>query len=283
MRLFSPDQMPSVIQGRACRQSRLVSVVGAVVMALMLLGVPLFILSKAELAGWIWILVLVPVFLIAWGLSRLATKAFADENWLLRIAPEGLWINLRSYLNREFAPARTVLFLPYVEIQHARRHSVKRAERSGSRTAIWTDHYLEIELREPAIAELSTEIAEERRRVVESAHLGGLVTSRGRHHHVPVTLPADDRLRIQWRGRQDFVVPGLKRVLRELAAEVTVLEATVESAENPSALSAEQVDRLILERVEAGDTFGATKLLRDERAYSLRDAKKFVDELTAKL
>jgi hypothetical protein len=138
-------------------------------------------------------------------------------------------------------------------------------------------------MRVAVLQELAAEIAEERRRYAEGVHLGGLVTSRGRHHHVPVTVVGEDRLRVQWRGRQDFVVPGLKRVLRELAAECTVLEPTSEDLRNLNAMSTAEVDQAILDRVESGDVLGATKLLRDERGYSLKEARDFVEELTAQL
>lgn len=283
MQLYTPDQMPGVIQGRICRQSRLVSVVGAVVMSLMLFGFPLFILAKLEPAAWVWIPIVGIVLLIVWCLMRMAAKALRADNWLMRIAPDGLWVNLRSYLNREFALAKTVVFLPYAAIEGVRQHTVRRADRHGSRTTTWTDQYLEIQLREPVPNDVAAEIAEERRRLVENSHLGGFVTSRGRHNHVPVTVSGEDSVRIQWRGRQDFVVPGLKRVLRELAAECTVCEPTHENLQNMEAMSSDELDRLILGRVEAGDTLGATKLLRDKRGYSLKDARDFVEALTARL
>ena len=283
MQLFSPSQVSSVIQGRVCRQSRLVSVVGAVVMALMLVGFPLFLLSKAELAGWVWIPASIVVVLIVLAFGRLAARSLGADNWLMRIAPDGLWINLRSYLNRDFATGATVLFVPYGEIAGVGEHSVKRVERNNGRTATWTDRFLDIHFAEPALAELRVEVAEERRRVVEGVHLGGLVTSRTRHHHVPVTIPEDDLLRIAWRGRQDFVVPSLNRVLRELAAECAVVEAPIEDVAKVEQLSSEQVDRLILDRVEKGDTLGAVKLLREVRGYSLKDAKNFVEELVVRL
>jgi hypothetical protein len=163
------------------------------------------------------------------------------------------------------------------------KHSIRRVESNGSRTTFWTDQYLEIQLREPVLPEFATEIAEERRRYAEGVHLGGLVTSRGRHQHVPVTAVGDSRLRIHWRGRQDFVVPGLKLVLRELSAECTVLEPMSEDVRNQNAISTTDVEQAILDRVESGDVHGATKLLREERGYSLKDARAFVEELTAKL
>jgi hypothetical protein len=283
MKLCTPDGMPGMIPGRICRQSRFVSVVGAAVMAAMMTGFPLFLLWQAELSRWTFGLALCLAGAVVMLLGRWAVRSLSSENWLLRIASDGLWINLRSYLNRDFATAETVLFVPYAEIASVGEHSVKRGERTNGRTTTWTDRYLDIRLAAPALAELKAEIAEERRRVAEGVHLGGLVTSRTRHNHVPVTIPADDLLRISWRGRQDFVVPSLKKVLPELSAQCNLNGAGSEEVTNFAKLSSEAVDRLILERVENGDTFGAVKLLRDERGYSLKESKEFVEELLVRL
>lgn len=283
MQLLLPEQVPSMIHGRVCRQSRLVSTFCAVAMLALLVGVPSFLVWQARPPLWIGVLSVVIVVLISVWPIGLAIKSFRAENWLLRIAPDGLWINLRSYLNRDFAPGATVLFVPYAEIAGVGEHSVRREERNNGRIATWTDRYLEIHLVEPALAELAAEIAEERRRRAEGVHLGGLVTSSSRHQHVPVTVPRDDLVRVAWRGRQDFVVPRLKSVLTALAAECKVLEPTIDEVANVDLLTTEDLDRLILECVETGDTFGAIKLLRDQRGYSLKDAQQFVDELTVRL
>jgi hypothetical protein len=194
-----------------------------------------------------------------------------------------LWINLRSYQNRDFAPAATVLFVPYQEIASVSEQTVKRSERTGSNNMVWTDRYLDIRLVDPAPTEVPAEIAEERSRVVPGVHLGGLVTSRSRNNHVPVSLPADRVLRLAWRGRFDFVVPSLKIALRDLAAECTVEESLVTDATNAESLTSDEVDARIVECVENGDTIGAVKLLRERRGFSLDDSKKFVDELTVRL
>jgi hypothetical protein len=110
-----------------------------------------------------------------------------------------------------------------------------------------------------------------------------LITSSGRNSHVPVTLPAENILRLTWRGRFDFVVPPLTKVLRELAAECTLDEPIEERPADLQPLSAAEVDRQILERVEHGDTLTAVQLLRDQRGMSLKKAKDFVDELTVRI
>jgi len=283
MRLYTPVDVPSVTQGRVCRQSRLVSVVGTLLLLALMAGIPACFVLVARASTWISFPVLSFAALMAMWLGGVAIKALRTTNWNLRIAPDGLWINLRSYQNRDFAPAATVLFVPYQEIAGVGQHAVKRSERTSDGTAAWTDRYLDIRLTDPAPEEVAAEISAERRREVSRVYLWGFVKSTGRNNHVPVTLPMENVLRLAWRSRSDFVVPSLQKTLRELAANCAMDEASVKDIANLSDLSDDEIDRLILDRVENGDTLGAVKVLHEKRGYTLYDAKKFVDGLTARL
>lgn len=283
MQLHTPDQLPSMIQGRVCRHSRLMALIGAILICGFLVGMPVWFVCQSRPSLWISFPVLSLASLMTMWLLGLVAKAFRSTNWLMRIAPDGLWINLRSYLNHEFAPAATVLFLPYAEIASVSQSAVKRSERSSDGSTNWTDRYLDIQLVDPAPAEVAAEISEERRRILLGEHLGGFVTSRSRNNHVPVTMPNDRLLRLAWRGRYDFVVPSLKTTLRELTANCAIDEPSLKDVADVKLLTDEEVDRLIIECVETGDTFGAVKLLRERRGMSLTDAKKFIDELAVQI
>ncbi len=204
-------------------------------------------------------------------------------NWLMRIAPDGLWINLRSYQNCDFEPAATVLFVPYQEIATVGQHTVKRSEHDGEGVTAWTDRYLDVRLVRPAPDEVSAEISAERRRRVSSVHIGGFVTSSSRNDHVPVWLPEEDVLRLAWRTRTDFIGPSLKKTLSALAANCKIVDPSVDAVADVNKLTSDDVDRMIIECVETGDTFGAVELLREKRGFSLVNAKKFIDELTVRL
>jgi hypothetical protein len=173
--------------------------------------------------------------------------------------------------------------VPHLEIAGVNSRTVKRLETNNGRNTSWTDQFLDVRLHDPAPTEVATEISEERRRRTTGSHFGGFITSSGRNNHVPVTLPADDVLRLTWRGRFDFVVPSLTKTLGELAAECTVDEPVVEGPADLQTLSEAEVDRQILDRVEHGDTLAAVQLLRDQRGMSLKEAKEFVDELTVRI
>ena len=283
MRLLTLEQMPHMLQGTVCRQSRLGVLLCAVLMAAMLIGIPAFLVWNAPLPWWLKLLGAGLGGLVARRLVGNVLKSWRNSNWLMRIAPDGLWINLRSYLNHELPPGRTVIHLPYDEIDDVCEHVWKRAEQSSDGTTMWTDRYLDIRLVVPVAEELRAELAEELRRHVTCSHLGGLVKSRSRNGHAPVTISSDDTIRLAWRGRFDWVSPPLRRILRELEGRVTVGSATHSDLSNLKTLTSEEIDSLTLQLVESGDRMGAVKLLKDRRSYSTTEAHRFVEELTAAL
>jgi hypothetical protein len=283
MRLMTPEQMPNMLQGTVCRQSRLAVLLVCILMGGMIIGVPAFLLWQVTLPWWIKLVGACITGLVARWLIGNVLKSWRSSNWLMRIAPDGLWINIRSYQNHGLPPGRTVVHLPYDEIDQVNEHVWKRTERSSDGTATWADRYLDIRLVKPLVNELRAEIAEERRRHVQRTHLGGVAKSRSRSGHVPVTVMADDTIRLAWRGRFDWVSPSLRRVLRELEGRVTVGEATHSDLSNSKGLSSDEIDTLTLQLVESGDKLGAVKLLSDRRGYSTTEAHRFVEELTATL
>jgi hypothetical protein len=248
-------------------------------MLAVILGVPGFLVWQARPSWWVMLLVAaIAVFLIQWPLGMLV-KTLRSSNWVLRIARDGLWLNLRSYLNHEFSPAKTIAFLPYEEIAFAREHCVKRCEKNHGRTMAWTDRFLELELVGVSTEELREELTAERNRHVTRTHLGGLVTSRSRHGHVPVTAPQVNLIRIAWRGRYDLVTPSLQRTLSELRPRVRIGEPTRADFTELHTLTNSEIDELTRQLVESGDKLGAIKLLSDRRGCSTTDARQFVDEL----
>jgi hypothetical protein len=249
----------------------------------MLLGIPAFLLWQAPFPWWVKIIGAGLGGLVIRCLFEYVRKSWSRSNWLLQIAPDGLWINLRSYLNPELPPGRTVVHLPLDEIEQACEHVWKRAEKSNEGTTTWTDRYLDIQLHDPVSAELRAELADERRRYVSRSYFRGIVKSRSRNGHVPVTILGDNTVRLAWRGRFDWVTPPLSHVLRELRGRITVRETTHSNLSTIEPLTSEEIDTLTLRMVESGDTMGAVKLLTDRRGYSLTAAHQFVEELTATL
>ena len=120
MKIISPSDMDQVT-GTCCRQSPLRGLVGSLIVCAFLIGF-VFLLWNRGIRWFVWggcavlAAFLVPVFL------RDALSKFRSTNWLLRIGPDGLWINLRNHQNHLLPEAATVVHLPYDEIASGRRH-----------------------------------------------------------------------------------------------------------------------------------------------------------------
>src|SRR5687767_9655939 len=120
MKLHSPKNL-RLVAGTCCRQAPLRGLVGSLIVCACFIGAAVLVWQR----GFHWLVwgfcaalaALVVPLMMADALAK-----FRPTNWLLRLGPDGLWINLRSYQNRHLPEAATVLHLPYGEIGRAHRH-----------------------------------------------------------------------------------------------------------------------------------------------------------------
>jgi hypothetical protein len=97
-------------------------------------------------------------------------------------------------------------------------------------------------------------------------------------------MPADNLVRIAWKSRHDFVRPSIDRVLQSLSNRIAVVGSTAPAKMvDWDELADDELDNLVLQFVEAGDTISAIKLLTRRRHYTITQAKQFVDGLTERL
>lgn len=218
---------------------------------------------------------------MAWYFSKEAVRSWVSTNWLMRVGRNSLWLNLRSYRHVHYPPGRTVLCVPYDEITLVRRHTAFREVRTNGRCTKWREVCLEILLNEAVTAEVREELAVERRRREETSFFG--ISVRSTMTHVPVTVHGDNTLRVMWLSRVDWVTPGIKRALETLRAFCRIGEPVETAVPEPSELSDESFNKLVLELVQTGQPMNARRLLREYRGYNLREAKEFIEILAAKV
>lgn len=283
MRLLHHEEMPRPLQGTICRQSRLATFLGSLLMLAMLIGLPAYVLWKTNARWWADALVAMFVLLLVKWIVGNAWRTLQSTNWLMLIGPDSLWINIRSYANRDFAPARTVIELPIHEIKSVGEQVQKRIDRNSDGNVHVTERFLEIRCTQPVAAEIKAEIAEERRRYASGTAIGGLVTYSSRAGHQSVTVPEDDLVRIAWRNQTDWIAPSLNRTLRELQGRVTIADAVQTDFTHADQKSTQDVDQLILRLIESDDRIAAIKLLEQQRGYSTTEANRFVKEVVASL
>ncbi len=196
-------------------------------------------------------------------------------NWLLRLGPDGLWINLRSYQNSHLPEAATVVHLPYKEIASARRHLeiwTTPSEPNSLAGRHWKQESLELSLASGDTREIARALADERGR------RGGVKGT-----HQAVTVPAAGVLRIGWRGHGNDVVPPLKRVLDELSRDVQLDQPTRTDRGDWCKLSDAELDELVAQLVRSGDDVEAVQLLIRRRGWSWTDAEKFMEEQASRV
>ena len=208
---------------------------------------------------------------------------FRKTNWTLWAPPGKLLINLRSYQDRSPLDTQSVVELADNEIAEIRRHEDRYTlpQSSGRRTS-YKLVSLDIVLRTPDDGTLAKRIAGCRTAQQPWQKFAGMRSQSNVTLH-SVTLPAPDVLRIAWTGgRNHAITPGVKRTLRALetrihgGAPVLKLDRTSEMTKDA------EIDDRILSLVHAGNKIDAIKILREQRGYSLIEAKQFVDELEEK-
>lgn len=268
MKVDSPKNMGSV-DGLCCRQAPLRGLVGGMIFCALLMGCVL-LLRHGGFPWFVWgWCALWAVFLVPWILADVLAK-FRSANWLVRLGPDGLWINLRSYQNHHLPEAATVLHLPYEEIVSAHRHLetwTTPSEPSSNAGTHWKEESLELTLVSGQTREIAKVLADERGR--RAAIKGKLQAA---------TVPAAGVVRIAWRGHGNDVVPPLSRVLDELSRRVKVGEPTRSDRGDWLQLSEAELDDLVAQLIRLGDDLDAAQLLKRRRGFSATEAHQFVEE-----
>ncbi len=273
MKVVSPgDRDP--VAGMCCRQAPLRGLVASLIFCAVLIGL-VFLLRYGGFPWfvWGWCAVWVALF-VPWILADALAK-FRSTNWLLRLGPDGLWINLRSYQNGHLPEAATVLHLPYEEIASAHRHLETwstPSEPSSTTGTHWKQASLELSLASGETQEIAKALVDER---------GRRAVIRGPHQ--AVTVPAAGVVRVAWRGPGDDVVPPLTRVLDELSWRVQVDEPTRTDRAHWCRLSEAELDELVAQLVRSGDDLAASQLLKRRRGCSATEAHQFVEEQAGRI
>ena len=263
MRLYRQDEAPQDEYGLLCRQSRLAGVVRLIIWC-GVLAIPAVIGWKIGKPWLVWIFVAVAAVVIPMALLELAAM-FRATNWLLHISSDGVWINLRSYRDRDdVLDALSVLRLDYGEIasvgQHTESYTTPMKTTSDAPTE-WRDKFLEIELTHDQTEKLKAALNDLRFPPATTQFPSEQVRARGRLPTVWFVNPS--LLRIAWTSSHGPVVaPRLAQALARLETYVNVTPPTRRERPNWRKLTPEEATDLARELVHVhGDTFAAASLL----------------------
>ncbi len=230
-----------------------------------------------------WVLVIsaaVPL-LITWPLLGTWRKRGRADNWVLAVAHDGVWLNLRDCEYHEAPPGETIVFLPYHELAAARR-AVHRysTPSSDDGSTQHRDVFLEICLAKPDEGTLQEALRQESLRLLqERRYLGGLVTVLSRRTHTAVAMRGADCVRIKFWSSSYGLRPSVRRVLAELSMWIRVDEDFAERSPSWEVVDDAELDDLIRRLCANGQRMDATTLLQRRRGLTLTEAKQATDRL----
>ncbi|HEY3966713.1 MAG TPA: hypothetical protein VGM05_19275 [Planctomycetaceae bacterium] len=286
MKFYRPAEVPEDDYGLLCRQSRFAGVVRLIILCI--------VLAIPSVVGWntgkpwlFWTFVAVAAVVIPMAVLDLRSM-FRATNWLLRIGYDGMWINLRSYRDRDVGlDALSVVHLDYGEIagvgQHTESYTTPSKMATGpySNSAIggstaWRDQFLEIQLNHDWTEELITTLNDLRFPPAPAQSPSGNAAAQVRIS--PVWFVNRSVLRIAWiSGHGAAILPRLPQVLGRLDGVVPLSEATRRERPNWRKLTADQATDLAREIVHVhGDGFAATALLTHVCGMSQGEANRQV-------
>jgi hypothetical protein len=186
----------------------------------------------------------------------------------LKIAHDGLYVQLRSYLNYHFGgDAKTVVFIPYADIRAVSRHTWRLDLDVFQKASARVERYLKVEMRGGNIKPVRQAIIAEKnfdppRRWFASLKFGDL----------PMKVFKDGRVYVRWPGRS---------VLRELERFVDVIKPSREQADNArSGPKDKSNEDLIVDLVERGNKVDAVWLTQQTYGMNTTEAHDFVEQLS---
>ncbi len=224
-----------------------------------------------------WIAAIGGGWLAAWfGLFALLLRlrlrrARAPGGWVLRAGPEGLQVNLRSFLNAGFDPADpTVLVVPRRRVRWLRPVTLDAASSHTNEAGI--HRFKERRWLLDIALDADTAPVAEALRLESGRRTKGRI-SRGRHLHHTVEVTPDGLVRVIWRDRRNRLTPGLDEALRLLRPWFRFAEPGREAAPAPSD------EDLLLAAVQRDDLIEAVKLARAVYDLDIGAARNFVESL----
>jgi hypothetical protein len=201
------------------------------------------------------------------------------DNWLLRAAPEGLYVKFRSFLMHALAPTDpTVVLIPKAAVTSLRAHRTRVWQLEGAdRTMQPIDRaLLEIDLKGIDLAPLAAALATERGRWIEGRN------SRTRYGHNAVRVLETGVLEITWRSPTSAIVPGLDEALRRLGATYRVAPPAETRPTRPTGALGLGYEAQLREHIERGERLAAVSLASRLYGLDTTAAVAKVDELAGR-
>lgn len=278
MRLHRAKDAPIRPLDAVFRESRLRA--GIIALATLLLTVvPLvFAWHSGETIAWVFVGI---ISLIMGFVSLMLISGFIhtfhEGNWVIRSNPQSLLINLRTFDNDVMNPEDEVVveFTPgeIAWIGKTVEHRLVVSRYNDTRTD--TSVFLDIKPIVRDLSQIQKALAAEAKRPAPPW--------RGRNNFAAVRVvdnPDGPLIRVEWRSGWTHITPSIQAAIRVLSSGITVRPDTARELDlSASTNDRQEQENRILYLVERGDTIPAINLVRQLYGYSLKDARKFIDDL----
>ncbi len=219
------------------------------------------------------------------GLAYFTTflAALKPSNWVLRAAPDGLYVKLRAFTDHRRPEDDTIVaFIPRREVRWLRTHDqLARAVERGSRfvhredDALSAQPYLEIDLDGGDLAELKTRLQRERGLWGSTSVTAVRQKSKG----AAVSTRPEDVIRNDWKTKGTRLRPKLSEAMAHLGRAYPLAPDLESEQLQAKDLERGAQERRLLDMVLQGNTIDAVIVAKDLYGFTTTEAKPFVDDL----
>ncbi len=243
----------------------------------------LFNLLGVGIAGSIGLVVCLTGLLGGFAYFTTFLAALKPGNWVLRAAPEGLYLKLRAFTDhRRPEDDPIVIFIPRREVRWLRTHDqlARTVGRSGDVASREDDtlsaqQYLEIDLHGGDLAELKTRLERERGAWGPTFIKGVTQKSKG----AAVSIRPEDVIRIDWKTKGTRLRPKLSEAMAHLGRAYPLAPDFESEQEQAKDLDRDAQERRLLDMVMQGNTIDAVIVAKNLYGFTTTQAKQFVDDL----
>lgn len=277
MQILKPSEVQLMAQDQVFKESALSFFIANVVFTAIEIGLYLMYKSgKLPLIVFIFTCLFFLLFLMF--SFNCFKKALARTNWLFVISYDRVYIKFRSYLNANLPENDPqIISLSFSEIEAAQIIKMRTCSYSlGNEKQTQFQKYLDLkvrvenlqQLRERLKYEVAAKITKQTRFVKSSTKSG----------HYPVSVPADNVIRILWSN----ITPNIKKAVALLERQRVAIKPVQKEFRDYTKTAVQESgnpDDKILELAQQGKTIAAAKLAQRIYDYDLTQANKFVDGL----
>jgi len=216
--------------------------------------------------AWYWLVPLAASSCAVPG-SLLFCASLSEANWVVKHTPQGVFVNLRSYLHPH--GAETVLFIGADEVDGIRPTLVER--KAGQPAHVERCACLDFQLLHEETQDLRIHLhAEEALRPDEVSGL------EARRYHVPVELPTPNVIRITWRSEDTWLRPGPRRALAFFSRTWPAQGLFGERVVGHDLFTEAELEAHLVQLAQDDDESEAFRLLRLRRGMTLDEARSYL-------